>query len=323
MKWIVCIDYRKLNSTTKKDHFPLPFIDQILDRLVGLSYFCFLDRYSGYNQITIHPDDQEKTTFTCPFGIFAFRCMPFRLNNAPATFQRCMTAIFSDFLGDSLEAFMDDFSVFGNDFERCLAHLTKILEVCVRKQLVLSWEKSHFMVREGVVLGHIISDKELNVDKAKIEAIQNLPLPGTIRDLRSFIGHVGFYQRFIQDFAKVSKPLTTLIYKDKDFIINEEGKRAFTMLKQALIKAPILRSPNWDLPFEIMCDTSNYAVGAVLGEHLDKKLTVICYVSKTLVKAEINLRLRRKSFWRWSTHSRSSGRTSWGAILSSTLIMRP
>ena len=111
-KWRVCIDYRKLNSTTKKDHFPLPFIDQILDRLAGSSYFYFLDGYSGYNQIVIHLDDQEKTTFTCPFGIFAFRHMPFRLCNAPMTFRQCMTTIFSDFLGDSLEVFMDDFSVF-------------------------------------------------------------------------------------------------------------------------------------------------------------------------------------------------------------------
>ena len=132
-KWRVCIDYQKLNSVTKKDHFPLPFIDQILDQLAGSSYFCFLNGYSSYNQISIHPDDQEKTTFTCPFGTFTFRCMPFGLCNAPATFQRCMTAIFFDFLCDSLEVFMDDFSVFGNNFESCLAHLTKILEVCVRK----------------------------------------------------------------------------------------------------------------------------------------------------------------------------------------------
>ena len=196
-KWRVCIDYRKLNSATKKHHFPLPFIDQILDRLAGSNYFCFLDGYSGYNQIAIHLNNQEKTMFTCLFGTFAFKRMPFGLCNAPATFQQCMTAIFSDFLGDSLEVFMDDFSVFGNDFESCLAHLTKILEVCVRKRLVLSWEKSHFMVREGVVLGHIVSGKGLEVDKAKIEVIQNLPLPNTVKDLRNFLGHVGFYRRFI------------------------------------------------------------------------------------------------------------------------------
>ena len=166
---------------------------------------------------------------------------------------------------------MDDFFIFGNDIESRLAHLTKILEVCVKKRLVLSWEKSHFMVREGLVLGHIVSGKRLEVDKTKIEVIQNLPLPGTVRYLRSFLGHVGFYQIFIQDFAKVSKPLTTLLCKDKDFIIDEEGKCAFTMLKQALIEAPILQSPNWDLPFEIMCDALHYTVGAVLGQRLDKK----------------------------------------------------
>ena len=144
------------------------------------------------------------------------------------------------------------------------------------------------MVREGVVLGHIVSGKGLEVDKAKIEVIQNLPLPNTVKDLRSFLRPVGFYRRFIQDFAKVSKPLTTLLCKGKDFIVDEKGKRAFTMLKQALIKAPILQSPNWDLPFEIMCDASDYAVGAVLGQRLYKKLTAICYASKTLIKAQIN-----------------------------------
>ena len=141
---------------------------------------------------------------------------------------------------------MDDFSVFGDDFDSCLAHLTKILEVCVKKRLVLSWEKSHFMVQEGVVLGHLVSGKGLEVDKAKIKVIQNLPLPTTLQDLRSFLGHVGFYRRFIQDFAKVSKPLTTLLCKDKDFFIDKEGEHTFEMLKLALIKAPILQSPNWD-----------------------------------------------------------------------------
>ena len=117
----------------KKDHFPLPFIDQILDKLASQNYFCFFDGYSGYNQIVIHSDDQEKTTFTCPFGTFSFRRMPFGLCNTPATFQRCMTVIFSDVLGDSLEVFMDNFSVFGDDFHSCLARLTKILEVCIKK----------------------------------------------------------------------------------------------------------------------------------------------------------------------------------------------
>ena len=265
-KWRVCIDYRKLNAATKKDHFPLPFIDQILDKLLDQGFYCFLDGYSGYNQLAIHPDDQEKTTFTCSFGTYAFQRMPFGLCNAPATFQRCMMAIFSDFIGESMEVFMEDFSVFDPCFDACLEHLTQILDVCVKKCLVLRGEKSHFMVQEGIVVGHLISSKGLEVDKAKVEVIQDLELPKSIRELRSFLGHVGFYRRFNQDFAKVSKPLTSLLCKEKDFTIEEEGKHAFMNLKQALVEAPILQSPNWDLPFEIMCDASDFAVGTVLGQ---------------------------------------------------------
>ena len=210
-KWRVCIDYRKLNTATKKDHSPLPFIDQILGKLSGQGFYCFLDGYFVYNQLAIHPDDQEKTTFTCPFGTYAFQRMPFGLCNAPATFQRCMMAIFSNFIRENMEVFMDDFLVFVLSFDVCLEHLTQILEVCVKKRLVLSWEKSHFMVREGIVLGHLVSNKGLEVDKAKVEVIQDLALPRSIRELRSFLGHVCFYRRFIQDFAKVSKPLTSLL----------------------------------------------------------------------------------------------------------------
>jgi hypothetical protein len=155
--WRVCIDYRKLNDMTKKDHFPLPFVDQILEKLAGQHYYYFLDGYSGYNQVAIYPEDQEKTTFTCPYGTFAFRRMPFGLCNAPATFQRCMMAIFSDMVGEFLEVFMDDFSIFGDSFEACLDHLHQVLARCEETNLVLSWEKSHFMVREGIVLGHIVS----------------------------------------------------------------------------------------------------------------------------------------------------------------------
>ena len=126
--WRICIDYRRLNKVTRKDHFPLPFIDQMLDRLVGNEYFCFLDGYLGYNQITIASEDQEKTTFTCPYGTFAFRRMPFGLCNAPGTFQRCMMPIFSDMVEKSIEVFMDDFSVIGSTFDNCLHNLTLVLK---------------------------------------------------------------------------------------------------------------------------------------------------------------------------------------------------
>ena len=134
----MCIDYRRLNAVTRKDHFPLTFVDQLLKRVAGHSYYCFLDGYSGYNQIEVDLQDQEKTTFTCPFGTFAYRRMPFGLCNAPATFQRCMLSIFDDMMEKILEVFMDDFSIFGNDFDNCLENLKKVLVRCEEKNLVLN-----------------------------------------------------------------------------------------------------------------------------------------------------------------------------------------
>ena len=162
--WKVCIDYRKLNDATRKDHFPLPFIDQMLERLAGHAYYCFLDGYSGYNQIHVAPEDQDKTTFTCPYGTFAYQRMPFGLCNAPATFQRCMMAIFSDMVEKFIEIFMDDFSVFGSSFDNCLNNLSLVLQRCEETNLVLNWEKCHFMVQEGIVLGHKVSSKGIEVD---------------------------------------------------------------------------------------------------------------------------------------------------------------
>ncbi|GJY81473.1 reverse transcriptase domain-containing protein [Tanacetum coccineum] len=175
--WRVCIDYRKLNEATRKDHFPLPFMDQMLERLAGNQYYCFLDGFSGYFQIPIDPKDQEKTTFTCPYGTFAYRRMPFGLCNAPGTFQRCMMAIFHDMIEKTMEVFMDDFSVFGDSFSTCLSHLEKMLKRCEDTNLALNWEKSHFMVKEGIVLGHKISKSGIEVDRAKVDVIAKLPHP--------------------------------------------------------------------------------------------------------------------------------------------------
>ncbi|KAM2967482.1 hypothetical protein FF1_027740 [Malus domestica] len=286
--WRVCIDYRKLNATTRKDHFPLPFIDQMLERLAGHSFYCFLDGYSGYNQIVIAPDDQEKTTFTCPFGTFAYRRMPFGLCNAPATFQRCMVSIFSDFVEKIIEVFMDDFSVFGDSFDGCLENLTIILKRCVETNLVLNWEKCHFMVRQGIVLGHIVSERGIEVDKSKIDLIRYLPSPISVREIRSFLGHAGFYRRFIKDFSKISNPLCRLLQKDVAFDFNEECEKAFNHLKEMLTSAPIIVPPDWSFPFELMCDASDYALGAVLGQRKEKRPHVIYYASRTLNDAQLN-----------------------------------
>jgi hypothetical protein len=156
--WRMCIDYCKLNKATKKDHFPLPFIDEMLERLVKHSFFCFLDGYSGYHQIPIHLDDQDKTTFTCPYVTYAYQRMSFGLSNALASFQRSMS-IFSDMIEQIMEVFMDDFLVYGKTFPECLKNHDRVLKRCAEKDLVLNWEKCHFMVREGIVLGHRVSER--------------------------------------------------------------------------------------------------------------------------------------------------------------------
>ncbi|GJX89279.1 reverse transcriptase domain-containing protein [Tanacetum coccineum] len=252
--WHVCIDYRKLNDATRKDHFPLPFMDQMLERLAGNEYYCFLDGFSGYFQIPIDPQDQEKTTFTCPYGTFAYRRMPFGLCNAPGTFQRCMMAIFHDMIEETMEVFMDDFSVFGDSFSSCLSHLDKMLKRCEDTNLVLNWEKCHFMVKEGIVLGHKISKSRIEVDREKVDVIAKLPPPTSVKGIRSFLGHAGFYRRFIQDFSKIARPMTHLLEKETPFIFSTECREAFETLKKKLTEAPILVAPDWDLPFEIMCD---------------------------------------------------------------------
>ncbi|GJV78529.1 reverse transcriptase domain-containing protein [Tanacetum coccineum] len=274
MGWRVCIDYLKLNEATRKDHFPLSFMDQMPKRLAGNEYYCFLDGFSGYFQIPIDPHDQEKTTFTCPYRTFAYRCMPFSLCNAPGTFQRCMMAIFHDMIEKTMEVFMDDFSVFGNSFGNCLSRVDKMLQRCEDTNLCLNWEKSHFMVKEGIVLGHKISKNGIEVDKAKVDVIAKLPHPTTVKGVRSFLGHVGCYRRFIKDFSKISRPMTHLLEKNTPFIFSNECIQAFETLKKKFTEAPILIAPDWDLPFELMCDASDFAIGAVLGQRRQKLIKI-------------------------------------------------
>nr|GEX83144.1 reverse transcriptase domain-containing protein [Tanacetum cinerariifolium] len=205
--WRVCIDYRNLNDATRKDHFPLPFMDQMLEKLVGNEYYCFLDGFLGYFQIPIDPQDQEKTTFTCPYETFAYRYMPFGLCNAPGTFQRCMMAIFHDMIEKTMEVFMDDLS-----------------------------EKSHFIIKEGIVIGHKFSKNR------------------------------------IEDFSMIARQMTRLLKKDTPFFFSKECIEAFQTLKRKLTEAPILVAPDWDLPFKLMCDASDFAIGVrnLAADHLSR-----------------------------------------------------
>ena len=286
--WRVCIDYRRLNAVTRKDHFPLPFIDQLLERVSGHPFYCFLDGYSGYFQIVIAPKDEEKTTFTCPFGTYSYRRMPFGLCNAPATFQRCMLSMFSDMVERIMEVYMDDITVYGGDFEECLTNLEAVLQRCIEKNLVLNWEKCHFMVNQGIVLRHVISSRGIEVDKAKIELISKLPSPTNVKTVRQFLGHAGFYKRFIKDFSKIAKPLYNLLEKDAKFSWDGDYQKSFEGLRSHLTTAPIVQALNWQLPFEVMCDASDLAIRAVLGQREGGKPYVVYYASKTLNEAQRN-----------------------------------
>ncbi|GJZ79181.1 reverse transcriptase domain-containing protein [Tanacetum coccineum] len=177
---------------------------------------------------------------------------------------------------ESVEVFMDDFFVFGNSFDHCLNNLDKILQRCKDANIVLNLEKCQFMVKEGIMLGYKVSSTGLEVDKAKIDVISKLLPPTNVKSIRSFLGHVGFYRRFIKDFSKIARPLTKLLEKDTSFEFNDECHKAFNSLKEKLTCTPVIVSPNWNLLFELMCDASDFAVGAVLEfdiEIKDKKGT--------------------------------------------------
>ncbi|KAK8576728.1 hypothetical protein V6N13_015161 [Hibiscus sabdariffa] len=241
--WCIYMDYRKLNKATKNDHFP------------SLSSIK-------------SPEDQEKTTFTCPYGTYAFWRMPFGLCNAPATFQCCMLAIFLDMVEVFLEVFMDNFSVSGETFDSCLRNLAKVLKRFEEADLVLNWEKCHFMVNEGTVSGHKISSKGIEVDKAKVEVIEKLSPPTNFNGIRSFLGHAGFY------------------------------RSAFEELKMRLISAPVEGPPDWTSPFELMCDASDHAVGVALGSyHIGTK--VIVHIDHSAIKYLVTKKDAKPRLIRW------------------------
>jgi hypothetical protein len=194
-----------------------------------------------------------------------------------------MMVVFSEFIEEIVEVFMDDFSVYGKMFMDCLANLDKVLTRCAEVDLVLNWEKCHFMVKQGIVLGHVLSERGIEVDKAKVETVGQLPPLTDIKSFRSFLGHTKFYIRFIKDFSTITKPLMHLLQKDMAFDFNEKCLAALWALKSALVSALIIQPPDWSQPFEIMCDVSDYAVGAVLVKERKVEFTPFTALVKLLM----------------------------------------
>ena len=284
----VCQDFRKLNAATKKDHFPLPFIDMVLDHVAGKECFSFLDGFSGYNQVFIRKIDQLKTTFTTDWGTFAFNRMPFGLCNAPGTFQRLMTDIFRDFLKHFLEVFMDDFAVFSTWVDH-LTYLRKTFQRCRETNLKLHPGKCFFGIMSGLLLGHIISKRGLEVDFDKVKVMIALLPPKNVREIRGFLGCVGYYRRFIDSYARLASPLTELLKKDVEYVWTEARQQAFEELKKRLVTAPILTPPDWGKPFHVTLDASGWCLGAILWQEDEEgRERPIYYASRQMSPAERN-----------------------------------
>ncbi|KAL3684863.1 hypothetical protein R1sor_002885 [Riccia sorocarpa] len=282
----VCVDYRKLNEHTVKDSYAIPFIDDILDKVAGKDAYTFMDGYSGYNQVSIADEDQRKTAFITPWGAYAYARMPFGLSNAPATFQRLVIDTFADYIGEFMEAFLDDFTVSG-DAEKHLEQLEKALVKCLENQLSLNPEKCVFWVQSGILLGHIICREGILMDPSKVEKIRKQPPPTNRKELQRVMGMANFYRRYILNYAVLAAHVNALNKENIVWNWTKECQEAFDLLKQKMSEGPILRPPRWDMIFHIHTDASGVAVGVVLAQPQDPKLDMpIYFASRTLNKSE-------------------------------------
>jgi len=260
----LCVDLRNLNKVSLKDHYPLPKMDHILQRVVGASRISLLDGFSGFNQILVHPDDQDKTAFTTPWGTFKYVKMPFGLKNSGATFQREMDIAFSKEIHDFLVFYLDDLTPFSKSDEEHLKHLRQIFMTCRKYGISLNPKKSLFGLEEGKLLGHIISKYGIRIDPERIRAILQIPYPRNIKELQALLGKINFLRRFIPNLAELTRSLSNMLKKDAKVKWSLEAKQAFESLKFSLTQAPILTSPQFDKDFIIFSFASDHTIAVVL-----------------------------------------------------------
>ena len=287
-----CVDYRRLNSVTKADTYPLPRIDDLLDQLGLAKYFTTLDLAAGYWQIRVHQGSQEKTAFVTPQGLFEFRVMPFGLCNAPAVFQRLMQQVLQGLNPaegpDFVSVYLDDVLVFSQTLEEHLEHLKRVIERIEEVGLKLKPTKCKFVRKEVEYLGHIITPEGLRPNPKLVTAVREYPTPRDIHGLRRFLGMASYYRRFIAGFARIAEPLHQQTRKDVVFQWTPECQLAFETLKAKLTTAPVLAYPAFDKDFVLETDASIQGLGAVLSQHTDGKLHPVAYASRALSKPEKN-----------------------------------
>ena len=272
------IDYRELNKLTIKNRYPLPRIDDLFDQLQGASYFSKIDLRLGYHQLRVQEEDIPKTAFRTRYEHYEFVVMPFGLTNAPVVFMDLMNRVCRPYLDKFVIVFIDDILIYSRSEEEHRQHLRLILETLRAEKLYAKFSKCEFWIREVNFLGHVVSEKGIHVDPAKIQAIKNWSAPTTPTEIRQFLGLAGYYRRFIQNFSKIAKPLTTLTQKGVVFKWGDKQETAFQTLKQALCSAPVLSLPEGTDDFVVYCDASNQGLGCVLMQ----RGKVIAYASRQL-----------------------------------------
>lgn len=281
-----CVDHRAINAVTRGDAYPLPNISETLDTLSGSEYFTTLDLCSGYHQVSIEPNDIEKTAFTLPGHHYEFVRMPFGLCDAPATFQRLMDTVLIGIKDEAALVYHDDIIIFSNSLEQHAERLDKVLQRLDDANLYIHLPKCTFAVKEVEYLGHIASNEGVKPDLKKISAVANYPRP---HNVRAFLGLVGYYRRFIKNFACRTEPLTELLKKEVKFEWKQQQETAFLDLTNALCTKHVLRYPDFSKPFILSTDASGIAIGAVLSSQLhDGVEHPIAYASRQLNKPEKN-----------------------------------
>lgn len=284
-----CIDYRELNKITKRDYFPLPNLQDTLDQLGKAVRFTTLDLTKGYWQVEMDPRDKEKTAFSVPWGHFECNRMPFGLINSPSTWQRLMYTVLAGLTVTHCFVYLDDIICFSSDdLDEHIGKLKLIFERLRDANLTLNPDKCKFMMTETKYLGHIVSKDGVKPDPEKISAIVEYPVPRDVTQIRSFLGLLNFYRRFIPNFAEIAQPLTNLTKKNSRFSWSEEADNAFKELRKLLTKSPILKFPNFEKPFILCTDASAYAIGAVLCQEYDGHEMPVAYASRQLKGAELN-----------------------------------
>ena len=284
-----CVDYRKLNSITQNDAYPLPTINEILESLSGSAIFTTLDLNSGYWQVEMDPASRDMTAFVCAEGLFHFKVMPFGLKNAPATFQRLMETALGELKGTICFVYLDDIIIYSKTRQKHIQDLQQVLDKLREAGLTVNLKKSNFCQTSLKFLGHIVSATGIEVDPAKTLAVQDLPVPSNLKALQRFLGMAGWYHRYVPNFSQIADPLNALKRKGVKFKWTAECQTAFVTLKHHLVTSPILGHPNFDLPFVVYTDASDVGLGAVLAQRTGLGTEeVLAFASRTLNKAERN-----------------------------------